>query len=96
MRGQQLPVAAVIVSSGTRSLQVNGTNRAGWFVHDLPSPIAAAVGQLHWDWRVSLSARGTDISGLHLADAGNGTIVEDIQLVRATRKMDDLVDDDDR
>lgn len=62
VRGQRLPMSRLVDTSGIRYMRVSGQGQAGWFVRELPVPLIASAGQLHWMWRAPLAPRGANVA----------------------------------
>ena len=62
VRGQRLPMSRLVDTSGIRYMRVSGQGQAGWFVRELPVPLIASAGRLHWMWRAPLAPRGANVA----------------------------------
>ncbi len=69
VRGQRLPVSRIVDTSGIRYMRVSGLGQAGWFVRELPVPLIASAGRLHWMWRAPVAPHGADVAAPATDDA---------------------------
>jgi Protein of unknown function (DUF3047) len=69
VRGQQLPMSRIVDTSGIRFMRVSGAGKAGWFFHQLATPLRATGGHLRWTWRAPLSPHGANIAASATDDA---------------------------
>lgn len=69
VRGQRLPMTRIVDTSGIRYMRVSGQGKAGWFVRELPQPLSAIAGQLHWTWRAPLTPLGANVAAPATDDA---------------------------
>jgi hypothetical protein len=61
VRGQRSPMSRIVDSSGVRYMRVSGRGEAAWFVRQLPAPLRASAGRMHWTWRAPVSPSGADV-----------------------------------
>jgi hypothetical protein len=61
VRGYSAPAVQVLGDTAGKLLQVSGQGEAGWFHHELPSPIPEQTGALRWSWRVLESPAAADL-----------------------------------
>jgi len=69
VRGQRLPMSQIIDTSGIRYMRLSGQGQAGWFARELPVPLVASAGRLHWTWRVPLAPSGANVGAPATDDA---------------------------
>lgn len=69
VRGQQLPMSRIIDTTGIRYMRISGQGQAGWLFRELPVPLSASPGRLHWTWRVPLAPNGASVAGPATDDA---------------------------
>jgi hypothetical protein len=62
-------MSQIVDTSGIRYMRVSGQGQAGWFVRELPVPLAVSAGRLHWTWRAPLAPRGANVAAVATDDA---------------------------